>query len=652
MKIFLKLTPILLAFLGMTISLKAQLPDCAGADSNLLFVHGGPGIQAYDPSLPLSPTNPYTYVVGGGGGGLTISTNLNGGTPSPAFYSNVGGMYSYYNGVSAWISTGHTVPVVNPGGGPNFIFSINGGTGEIWKYDGTGNATFLTTTYPNSGPYDLVVDAQNNFYHMYAATSPGKIHKYSPAGVLIDSFVVNGNPVQTAGGGFAMIGNVVYAVFNSSPSFYSGPIINGVCNLTPIGNMSASDLATCPTSIPNITSNPIPIANFTVSDDTICAGTCVTFTDMSINSPTQWTWSFPSGSPTSSILQNPGIVCFNTPGDYTIQLIATNAVGSDTATRTIHVDYLAPITFDGDKDVCIGESTTITANPTAQSYAWNIGDVTQSITVSPITTTSYTVIVGQGACVDTASVIVEVNPQPSVSLVPNLTGCDDRSGSVISTVVSGTSPFGYNWSNGQTGPDALNVGVGTYTVVVTDAKNCSTSSSATVGVYPNPVATATPAYSSINYGDTVQLNATGGKIYYWTLPTYLSAIDIADPKAYPMVDMDYCVVVTDEHDCKDTACVEIDVKYCEDMFIPNAFSPNGDGINDRFLIKGKCVVHYSFNVTNRWGQQIYKSQHDNESWDGSFNGINQDPGTYFYYAEIEFVSGKRIIKKGDIMLIR
>lgn len=641
-----------LLFLFATSTSYAQIPNCAGADSSFIFLHQGNNIMAYDPAQPLSGTNPFIYVANPGSmAGLTVSNNLNGGAMSPAFYTNSGGVYAWYNGTN-FVSTGHAVATVNPGGGINFIYSKNGGTGQINKYDGTGPAVNLMTTWPGSGPYDLVTDNQDNFYHLMTSITPGKIIKYSPAGLPLDSFVVTGHPIQTAGGGFAMIGNMVYAVFNSSPSFYSGPIIGGNCVLSPVGTMAASDVATCPSVVPSITANPIPIASFSVSDDTICAGDCITFTDMSLNTPTSWTWNFPTGTPSSSILQNPGTVCFNTPGNHVVQLIVSNQVGSDTATRIIHVDYLAPLTIAGDRDLCWGETTTLTVNPAAQSYLWSNSQTTQSITETPSITTSYTVIVTEGACVDTTDVTVEVNPLPTITLVSEMTGCNNNNGSIISTTASGTAPYSYAWSNGQTGADAIGLGTGNYSVTVTDSKGCTATSSADVLMYPNPVATLTPDSVTIRYGDTVQFIATGGINFTWSPPTYLNFGDIANPICSPMEDMDYCVVVGDEHDCKDTVCATVKVIYCDDFFIPNAFSPNGDGLNDRFMVKGTCMTHYNIRIQNRWGQTVFESKHSGESWDGTYKGVKQDAGVYFYYAEISFIEGKKIIQKGDLTLIR
>jgi gliding motility-associated-like protein len=636
-------------------NLFAQIPNCAGADSSLLFLLNGANIMAYDPAQPLSASNPYVYVTNGLlYGGLTISNNLIGASPSPAFFSTYASEYKFYDG-STWLSTGHSVPIggfVSPGGGINNIFNINAGTGEIVKYDGTGNATSLFFTYPNSGPYDLVVDNQDNIYHLVSSSSPGKINKFSPTGVAIDSFIVNGNPVGAIGGGFGIIGNMVYCVFNTVPSFYAGPIIGGVVNLVPLGNVSASDVATCPLSMSSISSIPIPIADFSISNDTICAGACIQFTDLSQNSPSTWTWSFPTGSPSSSILPNPPAVCFNTAGNHAILLIVTNGTGSDTITKIIHVDQLGTPSIIGDKEICLGESTTLTANPNAQHYSWSTGILTQSITLSPSITSTYTVVLTEGACSDSTSATVVVRPLPIINLQSYMTGCKNNTGSIVSTTTNGTSPFTYNWSNGQSGADIVNLGAGNYTVTVTDANSCTATSSSSVFMMPNPVATISPLSASILYGDTVQLIASGAKFYSWSPTTYLSSPTSDSTKAFPKESTAYCVVATDENDCTDTLCMNVEVRYCEDFYIPNAFTPNHDGLNDNFLIKGSCVSQYSIKIANRWGNVIYASQNDRGHWDGTYKNVDQDSGTYYYVAKIDFTNGTQVMLKGDVIIIR
>lgn len=708
---------------------QAQIPNCAGADSSLLFVHQGSNIMAYNPALPLSGTNPYLYLASGiSMGGLTISNNLNGGTPSPAFYTNSAGNFQYYNGTN-WVNTGHAATAVNPGGGIANIYNKNGGTGQIYRYQGTGAATLLTSVAPNSGPYDLVTDNQDNFYHLYTSVSPGYIIKYSPAGVPIDTIVVNGNPIQTAGGGFGMIGNRVFAVFNTNPSFYSGVIVGGAVTLTPIGQMSASDLATCPQVVQPISTNPVPPpeAAFIISDDTICSGTCITVTDQSTGSPTSWTWTFNGGTPSTSVAPNPGTICFNTAGTYILRLVVSNNGGADTAYQTIvvnqtptasitgdsvicagentvltgsatpagnynyawsnnmfgttitvaplnsttytlivsqngcadtvakyvQVDVLGQALISGDLELCVGESTTLTVNPPAAGISWSNGSASASISVTPASTTTYSVTLTQGVCSSSTSVVVGVYPYPTVSLTSTLTDCDIENGTLITQVNNGTPAYSYAWSNGQTGAVATNLGVGTYTVVVNDAKNCSASASGTINVQPNPTIVVSPTYASIRMGDTVSIQSTGAVLYYWVPPVGLSCSTCPDPLANPLQSTVYCVEGYDDHGCKDTACVTIDVEpYCNDYFIPNAFSPNGDGLNDRFLVKGRCVTHAWIKVMNRWGEMIFNSQDAGDYWDGSYKGVKQNSGVYFYIAEVQLLDGRRVTLSGDVTLLR
>ncbi len=705
-------------------NLYAQLPNCAGIDSTYVFAHQGNNIMAYDPAQPLSATNPWVYLAGmGGGGGLAIAHNLNGGTPSPAFYTSISGNFHYHDG-TMWVNTGHAAQAVNPGGGINYIFNKNGGNGQIFRYDGTAAATLITTVAPGSGPYDLAVDAQDNFYHLYTSTSPGWVIRYDPNGVALDSVIVTGNPIQNAGGGFAMIGNTVFAVFNTNPSLYSGVIVGNTVNLTPIGNMAASDLATCP-SMANFTPPVPPEAAFIMSHDTICTGECITLTDTSMNNPTSWTWTIPGGSPASSILPSPGTVCFNTAGVYTIQLVVSNIAGADTATKIlvvnqtpsasisgdtvlcrgesttldaspagmsylwttsstaqsitlfpqssqsysvvvtdngcsdtaaifVHVDILDPLQITGDTVLCIGESTTLSVMPnTASQYMWSNSMNTPQITVTPNVTTRYTVIVMEGVCVDTASVEVGVYPYPFINMTPTLTNCDIPNGTISVQVNSGSPAFTYQWSNGSTDSVATGLGVGQYNVTVLDSKGCSASGSAEVLMHPKPILTVSPDTVYIKLGETVQLFATGTDYYYWNPNRNLDCFDCPNPLATPEKDVVYCVEGTTVFGCKDTQCVVVNVEpVCDDYFVPSAFSPNGDGLNDFFFVKGRCVVFYDMLIVNRWGQVVFSSNNSDSKWDGTFKGVPQSSDVYFYVTNVQLLDGKRITLKGDLTLMR
>lgn len=719
-----KTISLVLLFIIVSMKIFAQAPDCSGADSSKIFIHSGSGINVFDPALPISPSNPTLWMnVPIPMGGLAIAYNLNAPTPTTTFYTNSGGNYSYYNGVG-WTNTGHTVGFVNPGGGVNFIYTKNGGTGQIQKYDGTGPATFLTTVSANAGPYDLATDNQDNFYHLQTSTNPGYLIKYSPAGVAIDTVIVTGHPIQNAGGGFAMIGNNVYAVFNSNPSYYHGVIAGNQVVMMPIGNITASDLATCPSKpVTTIPPDP-PIADFTTTSFTICAGSCIGFTDLTQNSPSSWTWTFPGGIPASSILQNPNNICFNTPGVYDIKLVVSNVSGidsitkvltvlpvpiasitgddhicegetstltaspagmnyvwstgalnqivnvsptttttftvivnqaicADTATFTVLVDPTPHATIVGDMDICAGESTTLTTNPAGLNYQWSTGANTQDITVNPINTTTYAVTVTAGVCTETHMATVNVHPIPSVKTTPNRKACDKDNGTITTDVFNSNPPYQYAWSNGQSNATADNLALGTYTVTVTDANGCSNTSSAEIIQADNPIVQITPVNAEIVEGESVRLTANGAVFYQWFPTSYLNCVNCQTVLAEPPYTMEYCVEGKDGNGCVDTSCVWIIVDTnCKDIFIPTAFSPNKDGLNDFFYIKGRCVQKYQMNIYNRWGTLIFSTSNGPNKWDGTYKGVPCDIDTYFYQAEIELLNHKKVHRKGDVILTR
>ena len=89
------------------------------------------------------------------------------------------------------------------------------------------------------------------------------------------------------------------------------------------------------------------------------------------------------------------------------------------------------------------------------------------------------------------------------------------------------------------------------------------------------------------------------------------------------------------------------------LYAPNAFSPDGDGVNDFFSIKGQGAENFSLEVYNRWGQMVYQSDDLNEQWNGEYRGSQVPMGTYVYQVKAINVSGdKTMVKKGSVVLVR
>jgi PKD repeat protein len=235
-----------------------------------------------------------------------------------------------------------------------------------------------------------------------------------------------------------------------------------------------------------------PVAAFTASANAICLGQCISLTDNSSNNPTSWNWTFPGGNPSSSTLQNPLSVCYNTSGTYTISLQACNVNGCSTTTQNISVSVNPQPTVTvsaGSTTICNGTSTTLTAGG-ATTYQWapaaGLSATTGAgVTASPTVTTTYTVTGNSLGCTNTAAVTITVNPAPVVTVSPvSVSICPSSSASL-----QASGAVSYVWApasglSATTGPAVTaspSVST-TYTVTGTGSNGCTWSATCTVNI--------------------------------------------------------------------------------------------------------------------------------------------------------------------------
>jgi hypothetical protein len=250
-----------------------------------------------------------------------------------------------------------------------------------------------------------------------------------------------------------------------------------------------------------------PVASFTGTPTTLCEGGTVTYTNTSTGSPTSYSWVFNGGTPATSTATNPTVV-YNTAGNYTVQLTATNGGGSNTSTLTNYITVnplpaTPTISAGGPTTFCSGGSVTLTSS-SATGNVWSTGATTQSIVVS--TSGSYTVYVNNGTCTSATSTatVVTVNPlpaTPTISAGGPTTFCSG--GSVTLTSSSAT---GNVWSTGATTQSIVVSTSGSYTVYV-DNGTCSSATSTATVVTVNPL----PATPTISAGGTTTF-CSGGSV--------------------------------------------------------------------------------------------------------------------------------------------
>lgn len=192
----------------------------------------------------------------------------------------------------------------------------------------------------------------------------------------------------------------------------------------------------------------------------------------------------------------------------------------------------------------------------------------------------------------------------------------------------------------------------TFVVTATDyTSGCTGSDTVTVTRGQIPQVTVTPEITRINARETVPLYAQGADQYTWYPAKWLDNDASSNPSASPRSPITYTVIGRNKDGCTDSAQVHIDIN--ESTFIPNAFSPNGDGLNDVFKIENFGYQSITeFNIFNRWGQRVFQTIDGTKGWNGTYKGQPADVGTYYYYVNYVADDDNSHTFKGEIILLR
>ncbi|RYM36053.1 T9SS type B sorting domain-containing protein [Brumimicrobium glaciale] len=191
-----------------------------------------------------------------------------------------------------------------------------------------------------------------------------------------------------------------------------------------------------------------------------------------------------------------------------------------------------------------------------------------------------------------------------------------------------------------------------YTVYITDEYGCGSSATVKIDHFPIPYVSASADYYGF-VGDEVQLNANSnnpGNDYLWSPAQYLSCVDCKNTIAKPNESITYTVVFTDENGC--LATDEVSIHFEGIIYVPNTFTPDGDGINDYFSIEGGNITEFHLQIFDRWGELIFESYDLNGVWNGTYgNKICQD-GTYVWKIVYEDVANNKKELVGHVNLLR
>jgi gliding motility-associated-like protein len=398
-------------------------------------------------------------------------------------------------------------------------------------------------------------------------------------------------------------------------------------------------------------------AGFTVEQVFDCAQMVATTTNTSTGSFLGFTWDMGDGSvllPDTNVTHT-----YTSPGSYTVTLLVTDLLGcspSDTATATLVVDPLIPVVADfsllqvNDCTLLEVEGTNLSTGDSV-SYSWNMGDGT--VLTSTDVTHSYstpgiynvTLTVTDLGCGQNDAISQQVNV---INTIPVAIAGDAVICPGLVATLDGTYSQGgatYLWSTGQPMPLIQVWTPGEYVLTVTTA-NCTGTD--TVDVLEAPELELSSRFAACPYEELVLTVPIEGQSYDWNTGG-------TGREEFVVGNGVYVFTVVSMLGCTYTDTITVDpLDNDAYLFAPNAFTPDGDGLNDVFSIGGYGEKEVDLTIFNRWGQQIYQTTSLLRPWDGTFNGepVKQDVYVYVLKYNAECQQSEYTTTKGHVSVLR
>jgi gliding motility-associated-like protein len=451
-------------------------------------------------------------------------------------------------------------------------------------------------------------------------------------------------PVLTASGSSSVIcaGSTATLVASGASSYTWNPggaigasvgvsaSINTIYTVTGTSSNGCDNFATY-----SLTVNPLPVISILPPNPIVCSGNTLALFASGANT---YTW---SGGP----VLNTYTVSPSSPTSYS--LTGTDMNGCEGTTSTLVNVINTPVVSinSPSTNVCFGYTMSVVASG-AGNYLWSNGATTNSTVIQPFTNSTFSVVGNNGGtCSDTAYLSINVLPLPTVNA--NSSTSLACTGQTITLNASGTA-VNYLWKPGNLVGATQNVQISvptTFTVYGQGANGCVYFSTVDVNVQ-NSNGSLHPLVSPeiICIGDSVRLSVIGGSVPSWSLNPYPGSLIVT-----PVVSTTYSFVALDVMGCTSVVSFPVNIHTDCDVISYNGLSPNGDGINDTWVIDhieryaGNRVIVYS-----RWGLKMFQTRNYdnlNNNWDGKFKGSPVETGTYFF---IILTDSDKLLKKGWI----
>ena len=373
----------------------------------------------------------------------------------------------------------------------------------------------------------------------------------------------------------------------------------------------------------------------------------------------------------------------NAPGNYTLSI--TNAVNGCMSSGAVQViqDIVQPGVDAGEDFTlpCFEDvgylSGSATAATTNLQITWTTADgqiVSGANTLNPGIASGgtylLTVLNLLNGCFAADQVFVDENFPANPDFIPSQPPCFGDKGQIeILEVAGGTPPYLYSVNGGfsfQSSPLFTNLAPNLYTIVVQDALGCETGPQEQWIIEPEEIVVDAGVSVELLQGDTYQLDAQVNlpeseiQLITWSPAMGLSCTDCLDPVLTALQTLLYNVVIVSQDGCMASAALQVFVDERPLIYVPNIFSPNGDGENDILYIfaRNENIKEIrSFLVFNRWGESVFEYYHFQPNnpangWDGTHRGQSVNPAVFAWFAEVEMIDGRVEVLEGDVTLVK
>jgi gliding motility-associated-like protein len=525
--------------------------------------------------------------------------------------------------------------------------TVNGGTAN-YSYLWNDGITTATRTQLNAGSYTVTITDAHSctaFATVVIGTIPAlntSINKhdvtcYSGSNGFVDLTVNGGLPpynyIWNTGAQTQDLQNLVAGVYD----------------------VIIHDANNCAAQTSVTISQPAAIIAATTVTNVSCYAQTTGVVDLTVSggiSPYSYLWS--NGKNTQDLT---GV----SAGTYTVTI--TDAANCQIVAGNITIVQPQPITATATitSESCHGNDGAVTLSVNGgnapYTYAWNNTTANNTITGKAAGVYAVTVTDSKGCAMSGTYTIPRDAPLTVQSVIQNTSCPEVSNGAVFLNVTGGAPGYNFNWSNGETAQSLQQLAQGFYVVTVTDAKNCTAVESFNI-TYNYLLDVNAGEDKNIIAGQSVSLSATTnvdhGNVFNWTPSENIQCHTCANTTANPPLTTQFVIEVTDANGCHAVDSVLVNVQGITPLYIPNAFTPNGDGNNDVFHAYGDdaSLRYFELTIFNRWGEKVFESNNLRESWDGTYQGEASPNGVYVYIAKAVYLDGSTKDYKGSITIIR